>query len=114
MSKSKVRLNPRQRADFYVNKVIDDELHMARVRDISAGGCFLYKLLEPETTEDELALEMVLPGSNEIIWAAGEVVRQQEQNGVEGNAIKFTRISEQHRKLISDYVETARGQKEAE
>lgn len=108
-TKSKVRSNPRQRTDFYVNKVIDDELHMARVRDISAGGCYLYKLLEPETTEQEMALEMVLPGTNEIIWASGEVVRDEVQNGVEGNAIRFTRISEQHRKMIADYVEEARG-----
>ncbi len=111
MTKSLTRESPRYRTDFYVNKVIDDELHMARVRDISSGGIFLYKLLEPEADNDEMALEMVLPGSNEVIWATGKMVREQEHNGVQGTAFRFTRISEEHRQMITDYVEQGRGQR---
>ena len=101
----------RQRSDFYVNKVIDDELHMARVRDVSASGLFLYKLLEPLSAAQEVGLEMVLPGKQDVIWAAGRVIREEERDGVTGVAVQFTRISNQHRQQIAEWVEATRNKK---
>lgn len=100
---------PRQKSDFYINKIMDDELHMTRVRDLSATGLFLYKLLEPERLSQEIGLEMVLPGQREVIWAAGKVVREETRDGVRGVAVQFTRISEEHRRQIADWVEHNRG-----
>jgi len=107
--KSFTRENPRHKTDFFVNKVIDDELHLARVRDISASGVFLYKLNEPQREADEVGIEIMLPGSDEVIWAAGKIVRAEERSGLSGTALNFTRISERHRLMISEFVERQRG-----
>ena len=98
-----------QRADLnvYVNKIIGDEPHLARVRDISTGGVYLYKLLEPfAESNGQVGLEIQLPTSKEIIWAVGKVVREEECNLAEGCALQFTRIAESDRELIRDYVRT--------
>lgn len=93
-------------ADVYVNKIIGDEPHLVRMRDISTGGVFVYKLIEPERAPQRgvVGLEIKLPGSEEIIWATGRVVREQVLNGVEGVAIRFLHIADADRRLIAAYV----------
>ena len=74
----KVRQFDRVGIDLYINKIIGDEPHLARVRDLSVGGVYLYKLLEPEMADGtRVGLELMLPGHSEVIWALGEVVREE-------------------------------------
>ncbi len=101
-----VRRFERADLDLYVNKIIGDEPHLARVRDISAGGVFLYKLLEPEVEASQIGLEIMLPNSDDVIWAVGEVVREEEHKSTEGVAVRFVRIAEQDREKIRTYVDT--------
>ena len=102
------RQHRRADLDIYVNKIIGDEPHMVRVRDISAGGLYLYKLLEPSLeTEGQVGLELQLPHTDEIIWAVGEIVREDvTDRDADGVAVRFVRIAESDRQLISDYVAT--------
>jgi hypothetical protein len=102
------RQNPRTSIDLYVNKVIGDELHTARLCDLSPSGAFMYRLLEPDIDTEEIGIEMMLPGTDEVIWVGGRVVREEERNGVRGCAIQFTRISSSHRTMIEQFVERAR------
>ncbi len=98
------RQHARAGVDLYVNKIIGDEPHLVRVRDISVGGVYLYKLLEPHAADGEqVGLEMQLPNCDEIIWAVGEVVRKESTDGM---AIRFVRMAEADRKLIAEYVAT--------
>ncbi len=98
------RRHRRTDLDIYVNKIVGDEPHMARVRDISESGLYLFKLLEPELDANgHIGLEIKLPECEEVIWAVGEVVRE-EARTVEGVAVRFVRIAESDRQLISDYV----------
>lgn len=91
--------------DVYVNKIVGDEPHMVRVRDISESGLYLYKLLEPALdNEGHVGLELKLPHTDEIIWAVGEVVREDDNRLIDGVAIRFVRIAESDRQLISEYV----------
>ncbi|MBC7793175.1 MAG: PilZ domain-containing protein, partial [Clostridia bacterium] len=70
------RQHRRADLDVYVNKIVGDEPHMVRVRDISESGMFLYRLLEPETdASGYVGLEIKLPETEDVIWAVGEVVR---------------------------------------
>ena len=89
---------------LYINKIIGDEPHLALGRDISPGGIFIYKLLEPQARVDgdEVGLEFKLPCASDIIWATGKIVR--EETDGRGTGIRFVRIAEHDRKLISDYV----------
>ena len=100
----------RARLDLYLNRIIGDEPYLARARDISVGGIYLFKLIEPHMAPtDEVGLELKLPDSDEIIWATGQVVREEERHGTPGIALRFVRLAEQHRRLIHDYVEIQRG-----
>ncbi len=99
------RLHPRADLNVYVNKIIGDEPHLARVRDISPSGVFLYKLLEPEVESDlPIGLEIMLPNSLEIIWAMANPARNEGGAESDGIAYRFTRISESDKQLIRDYV----------
>src|SRR5690606_27248398 len=98
-SKQEGRKHPRATADVYVNKIIGDEPHLARVRDISAGGVYLYRLLEPQNHDvRHVGLEIMLPGARDVIWAVGEVLRDDHHDPVgEGVAVRFVRIAESDR-----------------
>jgi c-di-GMP-binding flagellar brake protein YcgR len=100
------RRSPRIGLDLlYVNKIIGDEPHLARARDISVDGIFLYRLLEPELdAEGRVGLEMMLPDGEDVIWAVAEIVRNEEQKLTEGVALRFVRIAETDRERIRRYV----------
>lgn len=101
------RRHRRSDLNVYANKIVGDEPHMARVRDISAGGVYLYKLLEPQRpASSQIGLEISLPGQDDVIWALGEVVREDSTAGkkADGVAVRFLRIAESDRELIRDYV----------
>ena len=98
-------------ADFYLNKIIADQPHLARVRDISTQGMYVYKILEPTITPEnnQVGLEFQLPESDHIIWAVGEIVRDEPAVArkntklVNGVAIRFLRIDEPDRRAIAAY-----------
>jgi hypothetical protein len=103
-----VRCFDRAHLDLYVNKIIGDEPHLTRVRDISMGGIFLYKLLEPEIQAGQFGLEIKLPNCDDVIWAVGEVVREEATSLADGVAVRFVRIAEHDRELIKSYVDSSR------
>ncbi len=103
-----VRRHDRADLDLYINKIIGDEPHLCRVRDISVSGVFLYKLLEPNLEAGPIGLELKLPNRDEVIWAVGEVVREEAHQASDGVAIRFVRIAETDRESIREYVEARR------
>lgn len=107
MPKLAVRRHSRARLDMYVNKIAGDEPHLARVRDISSSGLYLYKLLEPENLPERVALELQLPTDkkDDVIWAVGEVVREEANESVGGVGIQFVRIADSDRDRIARYVD---------
>ena len=57
--------------DFYVNKVIDGVPYLARARDLSVGGMYLDRLLEPRTRDgSRMGIEFALPGESETQFKA--------------------------------------------
>ena len=108
-SQDTTRKHRRAELDAYVNKIVGDAPHLARIRDISASGVYLYRLLEPVTPPDQdVGLEIMLPNSGHVIWAVGEVVRREESELAEGDALRFTRITAVDRQMIQDYVNQAK------
>jgi len=99
------RQHARVGTDLYINKIIGDEPHLVRVRDLSAGGMFMYRLLEPcHDSSQPFGMEIMLPGQHEIIWAVGQIVREERRNDEDGYAVRFVRISEQDRQRIRSFV----------
>ena len=99
------RAHKRVAMDLFINKLVDGIPFMARTRNISEGGVFVDRLLEPTTDgASHIALEFMLPGSDEVIWAEAEVAFDVPQRGV---GLRFTRLDPFQAALIADYVHAA-------
>jgi hypothetical protein len=100
--------------DIYLNKYMGGVPYMARASDISQEGLSLARLIEPQHQGKRVGLQFQLPGSEEVIYAEGEVVREwaeldtrRRQN--EASGVRFTLLTERHRKMIDAYVERQPG-----
>mgnify|MGYP002725769473 CR=1 FL=1 len=105
------RYSARIPLDIYINKIINHTPYMVKVKNISSSGVYIHRLLEPATDKNKtkrVTLEMMLPGSDDLIWARGRVVREsiEHERGVVGEAIYFEKIRDKDRKLIENYVES--------
>lgn len=98
------RKNGRVPLDIYVNKYVSGVPYMARTSDISREGLNLSHLIEPQLAGRRVGLQFQLPGSDEVIYAEGEVVREWVEAATEGSGIRFTLLTERHRRLIDQYV----------
>jgi hypothetical protein len=103
---SNKRKNARVPLDIYVNKYMGGVPYMARVADIGAEGVSLARLIEPEQRTQRVGLQFQLPGSEEVIYAEGEVVREWVEAAPrhERSGVRFTLLTERHRRMIDDYV----------
>jgi hypothetical protein len=102
------RKSARVPLDVYLNKYMGGVPYMARASDISQEGVSLARLLEPEQDARRVGLQFQLPGSEEVIYAEGEVVREWVEASSprrdERSGVRFTLLTERHRRLIDDYV----------
>lgn len=105
------RKTERAPIDMYLNKIIDEARHLARATDISTEGIWVSKILEPETGARSVGLEFQLPGSDEVINAAGEILREESrrEGRVDGTAIRFTHMAHRYRRMIEVYVSRVAG-----
>lgn len=103
---SEKRIKNRVPLDVYLNKYVAGVPYMARSADISCEGVGLAHLIEPSRPGNRVGLQFQLPGCEEVIYAEGEVVREWADldNNEEGSGIRFTSLTERHRRLIDQYV----------
>jgi hypothetical protein len=101
----KRRLN-RVPLDIYLNKYVSGVPYMARTADISTEGISLAHLIEPQIDGKRVGLQFQLPGSEEVIYAEGEVVREwvDTRRAHDGSGIRFTLLTERHKRMIDQYV----------
>ncbi len=100
------RKNGRVPLDIYLNKYVAGVPYMARTSNISKEGVSLAHLIEPDLNGRRVGLQFQLPGSEEVIYAEGEIVREWASlsSNREGSGVKFTLLTERHRRLIEQYV----------
>jgi len=94
--------------DIYLNKYLGGVPYMSRAEDISQEGLSLARLLEPRHEAKRVGLQFQLPGSEEIIYAEGEVVREWAEAATaqrERSGVRFTLLTERHRRMIDAYVD---------
>jgi len=78
---------------------------MAHGKNISRDGLQLAHLIEPSLGARKVGLQFQLPGSDEVIYAEGEVVREWAGSDArDGSGIRFTVLAERHQRLIEAYV----------
>src|SRR4051812_41914151 len=103
---SEQRKKKRVALDIFLNKYMGGVPYMVRSADISPDGVRLAHLIEPKHNGKRVGLQFQLPGSEEVIYAEGEVVR--EWVGArrdEGTGVKFTLLTERHRRMIDAFVQ---------
>lgn len=92
--------------DIYLNKYVAGVPYMTRAADVSREGIGLAHLIEPQMNGRRVGLQFQLPGSEEVIYAEGEVVREwvDTKQAEEGSGIRFTLLTERHRRMIDQYI----------
>ncbi|HEY8207646.1 MAG TPA: PilZ domain-containing protein, partial [Myxococcaceae bacterium] len=99
------RRRARAPLDVYLNKYVSGVPYMVRGKDISRDGLQLAHLIEPSSGAKRVGLQFQLPGSEEVIYAEGEVVREWVgSDASDGSGIKFTLLTERHQRMIEAYV----------
>ncbi|HCF59318.1 MAG TPA: PilZ domain-containing protein [Myxococcales bacterium] len=98
------RQSRRAPLDVYLNKFIKGVPFMVRARDISTEGIYLTQLIEPENGDDKVGIQFSLPGTKEVIYAEGRIVRESDNGRGSGHGIRFTLLTDHHRRLIERYV----------
>lgn len=112
------RRHPRVPVDMMINKFVDDQPYMVRVKDISMSGVYFHKLIEPrfiENEDSEVGLELRLPGSNDTIWAAGRLIRESsalependDGRDLAGCGIEFTDMADEDRARLQLFISEA-------
>lgn len=101
------RKSKRAPIDIYLNKYMGGVPYMNRASDISEEGLSLSQLIEPSHHGRRVGLQFQLPGSEEVIYAEGEVVREWAELDAarhERAGVRFTLLTERHRRMIDAYV----------
>lgn len=98
------RSKPRAELDIYVNKIVDEQVFMCRATDVSTEGIYLSSLIEPDLDGRHVGVEFSLSPKGEVMWAAGEIVREGMRGGARGSGIRFTRLPEIYRGMIDRFI----------
>jgi len=102
---SEKRKHQRVPLDIYLNKYVAGVPYMARTSDISREGVALANLIEPDLAGKRVGLQFQLPGSEEVIYAEGEIVREWAEVSEEKSGVRFTLLTERHRRMIEQFVD---------
>jgi hypothetical protein len=104
---SEKRKHDRVPLDIYLNKYVAGVPYMARTSDISKEGVALANLIEPDLAGKRVGLQFQLPGSEEVIYAEGEIVREWAEQTEERSGVRFTLLTERHTRMIEQFVDQA-------
>ena len=85
------------------NKLVDGVPYLASIRDLSMGGIYLNEISEPMHRADaRVAIEMMLPGQNEVMWLETDVVRHEDGRGT---GLVFKELTERTRRGLTRFLE---------
>jgi hypothetical protein len=103
------RSDKRLRLQLYVNEYIKDRPYRALAFDISESGLALQKLTEPVVPHAPVVgLELELPGTSELIWAAAEPRFDSVGSDFHVSGLRFRAMAYKHQRLLRDYVRERR------
>ena len=106
---SERRFGCRVPLEMFLNEYVDDRLHRCLTTNVSESGLYVHKLRALSARRPRpLQLEFELPGTNEIIWARGEVAYEAADPLFHGTGIRLTGIAGLHARLLRDFVRQKR------
>ena len=90
--------------EMFLNEYVQDRAHRAFSVNISETGMYLNKVISPITRASRVVgLEFELPGTNEVIWAKGEIAFDSIDEYFHGQGIRFTAMPKVHARMLRDY-----------
>ena len=111
---SYTRDHDRVHYEMFLNQYVDERLERGVTANVSPTGMYLHRVLKRSTarTTRFVQLEFKLPGTDEIIWARGEVRRDElelppwrrDSQLVHGSGLKLLEMPRAHRKMWRDFV----------
>jgi len=103
------RNDKRLRLQVYLNQYIKDRPYRALAVDISESGLAIQKLTEPVVPHAPIiGLELELPGTSELIWAAAEPRFDAVGRDFHVSGLRFRAMARKHERLLRDYVRERR------
>jgi c-di-GMP-binding flagellar brake protein YcgR len=106
---SERRSDGRLRLQLYLNQYIKDRPYRALALDISEAGLAVHKLTEPIVPHARIVgLELELPGTSEVIWAAAESRFDTVNEDFHVSGLRFYAMARKHQRLLRDYLRERR------
>jgi hypothetical protein len=103
------RNDKRLRLQLYLNQYIKDREFRALATDISESGLSIQTLTEPVVPHAPVVgIELELPGTNELIWAAAEPRFDAVGTDFHVSGLLFRGMARKHQRLLRDYVRERR------
>ena len=109
MQKRERRFGNRVPLEMFLNEYVADRPHRCLSVNVSETGLYVHKLIQPlKRATRVVGVEFELPGTNEIIWARGDVCYDQLDDYFHGTGIRIAAIPQKHARLMHDYIYEAR------
>jgi hypothetical protein len=103
------RLAPRLRLQVVLNEYVWERPYRALATDVSEAGLAIQKRTEAAVPFPKVvALEVMLPGTNETIWASAEPRFDAIGGDVHVSGLRFVSMARKHERLIRDYLHERR------
>jgi len=97
---------------MFLTQYVDDTPRRCLSVNISESGLYVHTLMQPTRRPSSVVgLEFELPGTNEVIWAAGTVCYDTLDDYFHGTGIRITAIPTKHARLLRDYLNEVRRQR---
>jgi hypothetical protein len=98
------RVGPRLPLEMYLNTYVAERRRRAVTLNISEHGLYLNTLPGRELPAcTPVGLEFALPGTREVIWAAGLICFHDEDDYFVGQGIRFYAMARLHAQLLRHY-----------
>lgn len=93
-------------AEIWVEESRAGEIYFQRTANVSEGGLFFEQTI-PHPRGTVVNLKFGIPDSSVVIQCRGEVVNLPKTNEGLGMGIMFLDLSEEHKKIIIDFITTS-------
>ena len=103
------RIDSRLRLQVFLTQYVRDDPFRAMAVDICEKGIAVRKLFEQAPSQARIVgLELELPGTREIIWAAAESRFDRMGGGFHTSGLRFAAMARKHERLLRDYIHERR------
>jgi len=108
------RDHDRVQCQMFLNQYIDERLERGVTTNVSPTGMYLHRVLKRNLGRQTrfVQLEFKLPGTSEVLWARGEVRRDElelppwrrDSELVHGSGVRLLEMPRAYRRLWRDFV----------